>query len=61
MAEATIDPVQAGSGPITADLGRIVPLAARTVGGQTMPVAKMQEWEQRSGVPLSRARARRRS
>jgi long-chain acyl-CoA synthetase len=23
-----------------------------TVGGQTMPVAKMQEWEQRSGVPL---------
>ena len=23
-----------------------------TVGGQTMPVAKMQEWESRSGVPL---------
>ena len=23
-----------------------------TVGGQTMPVAKMREWEQRSGVPL---------
>lgn len=33
----------------TADLGS---LRICAVGGQTMPVAKMQEWERRSGAPL---------
>jgi acyl-coenzyme A synthetase/AMP-(fatty) acid ligase len=39
MAEATIDPVQTGiptgTGPITADLGTIVPRAARRFGSKT--------------------------
>jgi long-chain acyl-CoA synthetase len=43
MAEATIDPVQtgvaAGAGPITADLGTIVPRAARRFGSKTALVA----------------------
>jgi long-chain acyl-CoA synthetase len=39
MAEATIDPVQAGSGPVTADLGTIVPRTARRFGSKTALVA----------------------
>jgi long-chain acyl-CoA synthetase len=27
-------------------------LRIRAVGGQTMPAAKMEEWEPRSGAPL---------
>jgi long-chain acyl-CoA synthetase len=43
MAEATVDPVQTGiptgTGPITADLGTIVPRAARRFGSKTALVA----------------------
>jgi long-chain acyl-CoA synthetase len=39
MAEATIDPVQARLSPITADLGTIVPRAARRFGSKTALVA----------------------